>query len=267
MKPSHSALGFLAVAALIGILEWNSAEQAAANTLQITNAQRAFVREQVLQTGVQVDVETSFDQAMGAYIDDEILYREGLKLGLEKDDLIVKRRVVQKMRFLLEDMTPIAPPTHAQLQAWLEKNSQRYQTGQAVSFEHHFFSRGKRGDEALFHARNARPALLAGGSIESDPFPLAGSGVATHKDQLVKELGLPVGNAVFELPENEWSAPVQSSMGVHLFKVTARNEGRTMSVQEAGGQLLSDLIAAQRDAVNKAGMAALRASYTILETP
>lgn len=56
-------------------------------------------------------------------------------------------------------------------------------------------------------------------------------------------------------------------LGVHLFKVTARNEGRTMTVQEAGGQLLSDLLAAQRDAVNKAAMDALRASYSILETP
>lgn len=119
----------------------------------------------------------------------------------------------------------------------------------------------------LFQAQDARPTLLAGGNIESDPFPLAGGAVATHKDQLIKELGLPVGNAVFELPVNEWSAPVQSSMGVHLFKVTARNEGRTMTVQEAGGQLLSDLVAAQRDAVNKASMAALHASYTILETP
>jgi len=57
---------------------------------------------------------------------------------LEKDDLIVKRRVVQKMRFLLEDMTPIAPPTEAQLQTWLGQNAQRYQTEQTIVFDHHF---------------------------------------------------------------------------------------------------------------------------------
>jgi len=110
MKPSYSVLGFVAVAILIGILEWRSGEQAANNELLVSEAQRAFVREQVLQAGTPAAGSANYEQAMATYIDEEILYREGLKLGLEKDDLIVKRRVVQKMRFLLEDMTPIAPP-------------------------------------------------------------------------------------------------------------------------------------------------------------
>ena len=142
MKPSYSVLGFIAVAILIGVLEWRSDEQAASNELVVTEAQRAFVREQVLQSGAQAMGTASYEQAMATYIDEEILYREGVKLGLEKDDLIVKRRVVQKMRFLLEDMTPIAPPTQAQLQTWLDQNAQRYQTEQTILLDHHFFSRG-----------------------------------------------------------------------------------------------------------------------------
>ena len=123
MKPSYSVLGFIAVAILIGVLEWRSDEQAASNELVVTEAQRAFVREQVLQSGAQAMGTASYEQAMATYIDEEILYREGVKLGLEKDDLIVKRRVVQKMRFLLEDMTPIAPPTQAQRWAWFLRRS------------------------------------------------------------------------------------------------------------------------------------------------
>lgn len=267
MKPSYSVLGFIAVAILIGILEWRSDEQAASNELVVTEAQRAFVREQVLQSGAQAMGTASYEQAMATYIDEEILYREGVKLGLEKDDLIVKRRVVQKMRFLLEDMTPIAPPTQAQLQTWLDQNAQRYQTEQTILLDHHFFSRGKRGDEAIYQAGLARNELLAGQQIVSDPFPLlTGSGLLS-REWITKEFGLATSNAIFDLPLGEWSQPVQSPLGVHLFKVNEKNAGRTMTLEEAGTQLRSDLIAAQREAVNEAGLAALRATYTIKEAP
>ncbi|MEW6205630.1 MAG: peptidylprolyl isomerase [Pseudomonadota bacterium] len=267
MKPSYSVLGFIAVAALIGVLEWLSSEQAASNELVVTEAQRAFVREQVLQAGEQSVSSASYEQALATYIDEEILYREGLKLGLEKDDLIVKRRVVQKMRFLLEDMTPIAPPTQAQLQTWLDQNTQRYQTEQTIIFDHHFFSRGKRGDEAIYQAGLARNSLLAGQEVTGDPFPLHTGSELLSRERIAKEFGVPTSKTIFDLPIDEWSQPLQSPLGVHLIKVTQKNAGRTMTLEEAGSQLRSDLIAAQREAVNDAGLAALRATYSIKEAP
>lgn len=266
MRTSHSALGFLAVALLIGLLEWRGGNSTSSNEITITEAQRVFVREQVMQNGAQGATTANHEKALATYIDEEILYREGLKLGLEKDDLIVKRRVVQKMRFLLEDMTPLAPPTPAQLQTWLDQNAQRYQTEQTMVFEHHFFSRGKRGDEAVYQAQTARGELLAGQSIAGDPFPLQTANLVLSRERIAKEMGIPASEALFKLPIGEWSEPVQSSLGVHLFKVIEKTPGRTMTVEEAGNPLRSDLIAAQRDAVNEAGLAALRATYTIKES-
>ncbi|WP_341237176.1 peptidylprolyl isomerase [uncultured Limnobacter sp.] len=266
MSTSFSVFGFLFVAALIGLLEWQSDEPTASNELVITGAQRAFVREQTLQAGAQTKGTSTFDHAMQTYIDEEILYREGLKLGLDKDDLIVKRRVVQKMRFLLEDMTPVAPPTQEQLEVWLQQNPQRYQTEQTVRFEHHFFSRGKRGDEAVYQAAIARQELGQGKAVQSDPFPLQADRSPVSKDQIIKDMGSPVGKILLELPLEQWSAPVQSSLGVHLFKVLERHEGHTMTVEQAGNQLRSDLMAAQRETVNAAGLAALRSTYTIKES-
>lgn len=254
------------MAAIIGLLEWRSVEPANNNVLTISDAQRAFVREQVLQAGSQGASSASYEQALNTYIEEEMLYREGLKLSLDKDDLIIKRRVVQKMRFLLEDMTPIAPPTDEQLQAWLSQHPERYQTEQTVLFDHHFFSRGKRGDAAVYEASAARDALTLGNAVLSDPFPLQALVTVVTKEQVAREIGTPASNTLFELPFNEWSPPVQSALGVHLFKVKERHAGRTMTVKEAGGQLRSDLIAAQREAVNSAGLAALRATYTIEET-
>lgn len=266
MKTSWSALGFVLVAVLIAVLEWQSGETTGNKELGITDSQRAFVREQLLQAGSQGADPGNYEQALANYIDEEILYQEGLKLGLEKDDLIVKRRVVQKMRFLLEDMTPITPPTNEQLQTWLEKYPQRYQTEQTVRFEHHFFSRGKRGDDAIYQALKTREDLLQNKEVESDPIALKGD-VPINTEGVTREVGLQVSNKLFEMPIGEWSQPVESALGVHLFKVLEHNPGRTMTVEEAGSRLRSDLMAAQREEVNRAGLAALRSSYTIVEQP
>ena len=56
-------------------------------------------------------------------IREEILYREALQLGLDKDDVIIKRRLAQKMQFLAEDVAAAHQPTTAELKAWYAKNS------------------------------------------------------------------------------------------------------------------------------------------------
>ena len=268
MKQSFAWVGFVGVALAIGLLEWKAqAARPEDKALVVSQAQRDFVQQQLAQTANLGSPMPDFDEAMAHYIEEEILYREAIKLGLEKDDLIVKRRVVQKMRFLLEDMTPIAPPTDEQLDAWLLQNQSSYMTDQTIRFEHHFFSRGKRGDEALFQARMERQTLLNGQTIRSDPFPLSAIETAVSKQRTDKELGLATSEALFNTPPGQWSEAIQSSLGVHLFKVIERHEGRPMTREEAGAALRADLMAAQREEVTQASIAALKATYTIENTP
>jgi hypothetical protein len=50
-------------------------------------------------------------------IREEILYREALALGLDQGDTIVKRRMVQKMEFLAEDVSALREPNREELEA------------------------------------------------------------------------------------------------------------------------------------------------------
>ncbi len=59
-------------------------------------------------------------------IDEEILFREALAMGLDKDDAIIKRRLAQKMDFVIEDLATMLEPTTAQLTAWFKQNEQRF---------------------------------------------------------------------------------------------------------------------------------------------
>ncbi len=59
------------------------------------------------------------------HVDDEVLYREGVALGVDRDDEIVRRRVVQKMRFLTEDRTMVGEPDEAALRAFHQAHQER----------------------------------------------------------------------------------------------------------------------------------------------
>ncbi|HZD31077.1 MAG TPA: peptidyl-prolyl cis-trans isomerase, partial [Candidatus Angelobacter sp.] len=86
---------------------------------------------------------------------EEVLYREGLAMGLDKDDTIVKRRLAQKMEFLAEDVAAAHEPTSAELKAWFDKNSQKFALPSRYSFRHLYFSPDKRGKNARDGAAKA----------------------------------------------------------------------------------------------------------------
>ena len=81
-------------------------------------------------------------------IQEEILYREGLAMGLDKDDTIVKRRMAQKLQFLAEDVASAHEPSTEELRAWFAKNSEKFALPSRATFRHLFFSFDKRGQNA-----------------------------------------------------------------------------------------------------------------------
>src|ERR1035438_6965840 len=86
---------------------------------------------------------------------EEVLYREALAMGLDKDDTIVKRRMAQKMQFLAEDVAAAHEPSTAELKAWFEKNSNKFALPSRYSFRHLYFSPDKRGKNAQQDAAKA----------------------------------------------------------------------------------------------------------------
>ena len=81
------------------------------------------------------------------YVEEEVLYREALAMGFERGDLIIRRRLVQKMEFLLEDLSPGAEPTDAVLQDWLTRHADDYASPPRVEFDHVYLSRDRRGGD------------------------------------------------------------------------------------------------------------------------
>ncbi len=147
-----------------------------------------------------------FSRLVESRIQSEVLYREALAAGLDKDDEIVKRRMAQKMQFLAEDVAAAKEPTTAELKEWFGKNSARFALPSRVSFRHLYFSPDRRLERARDDAAKAL-AKLAGQPEDSklagllaDPFMFQDYYRDRAPEYLGKEFGPKFAVAVAKLP-------------------------------------------------------------------
>jgi hypothetical protein len=184
-------------------------------------------------------------------IEDELLYREALRLGLDRADAIVKQRLIQRVLFLAEDLAGAAsPPTPAQLEAFYASTESEWRAPPRRRFIHVYAGPAHR--DALV---SIRATLLASGAVAEDPpdlgeaFPLPRSVRAT-KDAVARDYGAEFAERVFALPAQEWSEPLSSKFGWHLVRVLEESGGGPASIDEVRGQLeIAYLLARKKRAV------------------
>jgi len=209
------------------------------------------------------------ERLMETRVQTEILYREALAMGLDKDDEIVRRRMAQKMQFLAEDTAP-REPTTAELKSWYAKNSDKFAMPTRVSFRHLYFSPDRRAANARNDAVKAlaqlggRPedAKLSGSS--PDPFMFQEYYRDRGTDFLRKEFGPQFALAVAKLPIGSWQGPIESGFGWHLIFVDSAIPGHVPDFEEVEPDLKTAWLGEQKALAWEKAYRALRAKYTVL---
>lgn len=185
-------------------------------------------------------------------IREEILCREALLLGLDKDDVIIRRRLAQKMQFLSEDVSAAYEPKTEELELWFEKNSQRFSLPATVTFRHLYFSPDRRG-------RSVRQsALKALAKIDGQPEDSKIAGDLTDRfmfqnyyrdrsaEELTKDFGTGFAQAIFQLKPGGWRGPVESGYGWHLVWIESITPGRIPDFEEVESEVKSAWLADQK---------------------
>lgn len=195
-------------------------------------------------------------------VDEEILYLEGLSSGLHLGDPVVRRRVIQKQRFLLEELEAITDPSDEDITARMAADPDRYRTSEAVAFNQHFFDAERR-HNAEDDARRALVDLDASDIAPAgDPFvhghEFGLRSVDSHRDQL----GPAFAKALAETAVGEW-ALAQSRWGWHVVQVTERASGAELTEVSVREQVRFDLLQERRAAAIDAGVASARVRYKI----
>jgi hypothetical protein len=213
-------------------------------------------------------------EEMGALIDsrirEEVLYREALALGLDKEDSIVKRRMAQKMDFLAEDLSDLREPTMGELKSWFEKNSQRFAFPSRVTFRHLYFSPDRRSGSA----RNAAMDVLAKIADEPGDTPVA-AGLADPfmfqdyygdrtPEQVAKEFGPDFAEGLFQLTPGKWQGPIESGYGWHLVWIDSITPGRVPDFEEVEPDVRSAWYEEQRYEFKHKAFQAMKARYQVV---
>ena len=199
------------------------------------------------------------------YIDDEVLYREALALGLDRGDIVVRRRLVQKMEFLTEDMEPIPEPADTDLDSYLNAHIDRYAMADRVALTQVFVSDSGHAGDAPARAVQLRAQLLAGSppAALGEPFLRGREFPLSTERQLADVFGPEFASRVMPLPLASWSDPIPSSYGWHLVRITQRQPRRLPPLAEVRDAVRRDWLEERRAAANRVALARWRQRYEI----
>jgi hypothetical protein len=241
----------------------------ASRDIVVTDAQVDALRAQLREINRQPPTDEELERAVHDYVDEEVLYREAVALGLDAGDLVVRRRLEQKMRFLIEDTTRLAPATDADLTAYLDAHRADFDAPARIRLTHVFVSRDAHGPETDTTAAALHARLLAE-SVPPEKAPALGDSFPAGADlddmterELVRYLGADFAAAVMRLPVGSWSEPIASIHGEHLVWIREQTPARAVTLDEVRARVLYAFDRERHDAANEERLAALRARYNI----
>jgi hypothetical protein len=198
------------------------------------------------------------------HVREEVLYRQALALGLDRDDTIVRRRLRQKLEFLTEEAGAEASPTEQQLQAWLDRHPDQFGVEPKLALAQVFFSAG-RGAEAPDKALAGlpEPDRIESAANLGDPSTLPPEMPLSRIAEIASVFGAGFAQQVQSLPSGRWAGPVQSTYGWHLVYVGERTPGRPRPLAEVREAVQREWLLARRKAALDASYTKLRAGYEV----
>lgn len=206
------------------------------------------------------------------YVREEVLYRQAKAMGLDQDDVIVRRRMRQKFEFLAEDLAArTGPPTDQELEAYLRQHVDKYSEEASFSFEQVFFSREKRGASAEAEATAMLARLSGKAAIDieklGDAFLLPSQFEKTSAGETARLFGEKFAKELNKTQLGTWAGPIESSYGLHLVRVNARIPEEAPPLANVRESVLRDLLSERRKQELDTQYEKLRARYTVVVEP
>ncbi|MFS8609840.1 MAG: peptidyl-prolyl cis-trans isomerase, partial [Gammaproteobacteria bacterium] len=200
------------------------------------------------------------------HIRDEVLYREALALGLDENDDEVRRRLIEKMQYLTQDLADPEPPSEEALREYFATHAERFVLPETITFEQVFFSPQMRG-ESLDASVEEGLRLLRDGADPAgigDRTPLRFRYDDAERARVEVLFGAEMTDALFSAAPGSWDGPYESDFGLHLAKVVEHRPARRRTFDEARDDVVAAYAAERRAERNEAEYARMRARYDIV---
>jgi len=210
--------------ALFGAYRWMSPGDVGGRRIVITQGVVDDLVTQYVAARGREPSTTELNHLIESYVREEILYREGARLGLERDDIVVKRRVRQKIEMIAEEEASTRAPTDADLSAYLVANPARFVQPAILTFEQVFIGESTSGPGVVHAVALTRAALRKGvdSADVGEPTLLPHRMTLTPADLVARDFGPSFAAALERVPVGEWVGPIGSSFGAHYVRVSDR---------------------------------------------
>ena len=239
-----------------------------ARRIEIGNAEVEFLAANFERQWGRAPLPEEMQRLLDARVREEILYREALAVGLDRNDVVVRRRMVQKMELLTQDLALMTDPTEEELRAFLAERGDEYRIPPRLSFSQLYFNVDQRGVDAEPSARQLLAELREGG-LSPDQAEQRGDSIMIERDydrrtpdDVRRVFGERFAEALFELDAG-WQGPVVSGYGLHLVHIGDRLEGRMPEYEEVRDRLIDDYNRVRRDRANASFYENLASRYEV----
>jgi hypothetical protein len=214
-----------------------------------------YVRQHTVLPG-----EEEIQALINAWVVDEALYREAMRLQLDVDDEIVRRRMVQKMRFITEGVAALGDPSDLELESYIERNRSTYEIDARYGFSHVFFSRARRGDAA---EADCQSFLLGGTDAPAggDPFVYGNEFDSQRSSNIRARFGGTFVAALALAEKDAWTGPVESNLGYHAVRVVDAALARPAELADVRDRVTTAWRAEERRRRSSEAIADLVARY------
>ena len=260
---------FLALGAMlfgIGLLRGDSVDPTA-NRIAITPGVVERLLEGFRLTWQRPPTEDEFRGLVVEHLTEEVLYREALAMGLDRDDQIIRRRLRQKLEFLTADVVESLEPTDDELQTYLDADPDRYRQDAVLGFTQVYLRVGPDAEKAGARARAMLDELRTHSDADpeamGDPFPHPTVFRDITERQLSGVFGTELAGQVIDLPVGEWRGPLTSAFGLHLTRLDAFEPGRRSDLREVRDALYRDLVSERTREAKRRYFEGLLSQYSV----
>ena len=244
---------------LFFITDWFSGDDDETYQIQVTANEVQRLGDQWSLQMRRPPNKQELDGLVSAFVKEEIYYREALMLNLDANDTIVRRRLVQKLTFLTEDIATNEPPATEALQSFYTAQIDKYMEPAKFSFAHRYFSTDRRDN-----SQDIALQALTDTSLKSDPFMLQREYAQRSQRDVGNLFGRDFAEKLAELPTSDaWQGPLKSAYGWHVVKLLNVAPARVQPFNEVIEKVKVDWQQAQRKVANETYFTNLKAKYSV----
>ena len=199
-----------------------------------------------------------------AWVREEILYREGVAIGFDLDDPVIRRRVAQKMSFVADGMVPNSPDD-AELEAWLAANVSDYEIPAIYTLRQVYIDPQRHADDLDAFLDSIRATLSedTDAKLLGDSTLLPAEIMSSSTLELARVFGADFVSALTALTSGDWQGPVRSGYGLHFVRIDEHIAAREPELDEVRAALVRDVLSDKSQKIGEAFYTALRERYTI----